>query len=312
MAEIRLRFTPADLVRTRVRLEADLRWETALSLDRLRSPEHLPRSPEPAPESAAWRSWARPRLGPWIGPLLAAAGPAERFPAFLDRLREDEHGPSAALLQRYHTEIIAPWWPAISAAVAADRAGRARTLAEAGLEGLLRRLTPTSRWQAPVLELPHPVDLDLDLAGRGLLLVPTYFGSAQPVVVDPPAGPVVLVHPIAAPARRPLRPAESPARRSPGIDALLGSTRAAVLQALSDGCTTTELAERVGVSAATASQHATVLRGAGLISTRRRGPAVLHVVTDLGSAVLRTSGSEARGPRALVGPPGRAAHGGRR
>ena len=40
-------------------------------------------------------------------------------------------------------------------------------------------------------------------------------------------------------------------------------------------------------SLAAASQHASVLRGAGLIVTRRQGGAVLHVLTPLGAELLQ-------------------------
>ncbi len=43
----------------------------------------------------------------------------------------------------------------------------------------------------------------------------------------------------------------------------------------------------MGISLAAASQHASVLRNAGLITTRRRGSAVLHVLTPLGAELLR-------------------------
>jgi Helix-turn-helix domain len=61
----------------------------------------------------------------------------------------------------------------------------------------------------------------------------------------------------------------------------------AQLSAIAQGCTTTELADRVGISLAAASQHASVLRDAGLITTRRQGSAVLHVLTPLGAELLR-------------------------
>ena len=44
----------------------------------------------------------------------------------------------------------------------------------------------------------------------------------------------------------------------------------------------------MGVSLATASRHASVLRNAGLISSRRLGGSVLHSLRPLGSDVLAT------------------------
>jgi DNA-binding transcriptional ArsR family regulator len=70
------------------------------------------------------------------------------------------------------------------------------------------------------------------------------------------------------------------------LAALLGTTRSAALEILTVPCTTTQLAGRLGVSLATASHHATILRDAGLVTTRRHGSAVLHVVSPLGLGLL--------------------------
>jgi len=67
---------------------------------------------------------------------------------------------------------------------------------------------------------------------------------------------------------------------------LLGRTRATALEIIGAGCTTTELAGRLGVSLASASEHAATLRDAGLVHTRRHGSAVLHTLTPLGMALL--------------------------
>ncbi|MGW6529449.1 winged helix-turn-helix domain-containing protein [Streptomyces venezuelae] len=56
------------------------------------------------------------------------------------------------------------------------------------------------------------------------------------------------------------------------LEELLGRTRAAVLEEVADGCSTTDLARRVRLSASSASQHATVLRKVDLITTGRDRP----------------------------------------
>jgi DNA-binding transcriptional ArsR family regulator len=76
------------------------------------------------------------------------------------------------------------------------------------------------------------------------------------------------------------------ARPSRELATLFGTTRAAVLAAARGGATTTELAERLHVNASSISRHTTALRGAGLITTRRRGASVLHTVSPLGTALL--------------------------
>jgi DNA-binding transcriptional ArsR family regulator len=86
-------------------------------------------------------------------------------------------------------------------------------------------------------------------------------------------------------------------RRSP-LDALLGRTRAAVLDAIAAApCTTSELARRTGTAVPSASQHAAVLRAADLIVTRRVGRAVRHTLTPFGAGLLDANapGSTASG-----------------
>jgi DNA-binding transcriptional ArsR family regulator len=89
----------------------------------------------------------------------------------------------------------------------------------------------------------------------------------------------VLVYPVA----RDLH-VTSAGKRSPA--ALLGRTRAAALEVIAGGCTTTELARRLGISAASASAHATVLRDAGLAVAQRHRNSVLHTASALGVELL--------------------------
>ena len=67
---------------------------------------------------------------------------------------------------------------------------------------------------------------------------------------------------------------------------MLGPTRAAVLRALAEPRGTAELAYEVGISPASASEHAKVLRDANLIETRRQGRSVRHSLTPLGRTIV--------------------------
>jgi DNA-binding transcriptional ArsR family regulator len=49
---------------------------------------------------------------------------------------------------------------------------------------------------------------------------------------------------------------------------------------------TTELAQRIGVSLPTASHHLSVMRESGLITSRRSGSTVVHHLTTRGAALL--------------------------
>ncbi|MFJ6837028.1 hypothetical protein [Streptomyces sp. NPDC091209] len=92
--------------------------------------------------------------------------------------------------------------PLIRALVDADRTARSRALLRHGVDGLLHSLRPTVDWSPSVLTAPDPVDRDLHLAGRGLLLVPSVFGRPTPVTLVDAA----LLHANTCPDRPPRRP----------------------------------------------------------------------------------------------------------
>jgi DNA-binding transcriptional ArsR family regulator len=162
-------------------------------------------------------------------------------------------------------------------------------LAEGGLDRLLGTLHPGLWWRPPVLELreaPTQPVTEHDLAGRGLDVVPAVFCRGVPEIFLPPGGPAVLIYPAGADPTTTPRAAPADRAVPDGLADLLGQTRAAVLAALAGGSTTGELARKLRISPAGASQHATVLRRAGLILSTRRGNSVLHTLTPLGSALL--------------------------
>jgi hypothetical protein len=195
-------------------------------------------------------------------------------------------------MRTYRDVAIVPYWARIQAAVEADRGRRARAVLDGGAEGLLDSLRPAMRWNAGVLEVAHyPVSRELYLDGRGLLLVPSYFCARTPVTLLDPALPPVLVYPVERLGGLNISADDTApdAERESGreaLAALLGRTRAAVLEVVDAGCSTGEVARRLGISAAAASQHATVLRNAGLLVTRRERNTVLHTLTPLGRAML--------------------------
>ncbi|KQX28505.1 ArsR family transcriptional regulator [Streptomyces sp. Root63] len=226
----------------------------------------------------------RQRAGLSAGPRQQDPGAGRASAALPAALMEGRAEPLARLigaLRSYHHAAVEPYWPHIRASVEADRAVRGRALLDGGADGLLATLPPMIRWRSPVLEADYPFDRDLHLDGRGLLLQPSFFCRGTPVVYRDPSLPPVLVYPVANPG--------APAFAEPGpwLGRLVGHTRSAVLSSIGNGCTTSELARRAGVSLASASQHASVLREAGLVLTLRHGSSVLHTLTPLGGSLLR-------------------------
>lgn len=209
-------------------------------------------------------------------------------------------------LRSYHHAAVAPSWRWISARVEGDRTHRCHAQWRGGTEAMLRTFDRAEsaggaevadgagasrhtgvgiRWRAPVLEVDYPKDADIRLEGRGLLLVPSYFCRGTPVALADPALPPTLVYPAGRGTPGRGCPLEAASTRH-HLAQLLGHTRAAVLQSLGGDCSTSELAARAGVSLSSASEHAAVLRRAGLISSVRRSNRVHHALTSTGLTLL--------------------------
>ncbi|HEY4024006.1 MAG TPA: helix-turn-helix domain-containing protein [Pseudonocardiaceae bacterium] len=314
---LRIHFSPNDIARTTVADEPDPLWEVLLSL-------HLLQNRDGAVVFDRWRQQARtsrqlPRLTAlapprgyspdFLTPAEAATGleagvaalvhtPKTRLRTELNKLSTkrrlagwgsdlaDGHPKTldelAVSLRGYYQDAISPHWPTVRAAVATDRASRLNAIHTGGNQRLLATLHPKARWLAPILEIHgRHVTGDLYLNGRGLRIVPSYFCWRAPTVLEDTTLPPVLVYPI---DRQPAPTTTIHPNNSPLV-ALVGATRTEVLIA-ADGCTTTDLAARVGISPASASYHATILRNAGLLATKRVGSSVQHTRSDLGEALL--------------------------
>ncbi|MFD5886495.1 ArsR/SmtB family transcription factor [Streptomyces sp. NPDC060334] len=194
---------------------------------------------------------------------------------------------------------VAPYWDRISRRLEAECEARGRTAMTGGVERLLATLHPKVVWNSPVLEIHDGPDREIRLDGRGLLLCPSVFlpGRAGLVVEsERESAMAALVFSVSASSPRDSDVWDAPADTSAeALSALVGQTRAAALRTLTAACSTSQLAERLGISSAGASQHTAVLRHSGLITTRRVRNNVLHTVTPLGMALLdgRLSGGPA-------------------
>lgn len=187
-------------------------------------------------------------------------------------------------MRAYHDLVLAPMWPAIEEAVAAELARRTWQLATQGVEATLNALHPQIRWHDGAVQVDSDVDADIDLGGRGLRLVPSIWSRPGVAVgwTEP-----TLDYPLSLLDRN---PAYAAADR---FAAALGATRARVLCTLTGEHTTTELARALGISTSSASMHASALRDAKLVATRRDGQAVRHVMTDLARTMVATTATAA-------------------
>ncbi|MGY1503544.1 ArsR/SmtB family transcription factor [Streptomyces sp. QTS52] len=188
----------------------------------------------------------------------------------------------AGALETYFETTLRPHWPRMRALVGADVDARTRALLDGGVQKLLDGLAPLARWRDPVLEVDYPVDRDVFLNGRGLLLVPSFFCWRRPTAPADPALPPVLVYPVAK------QPWDLAQTWGTGAARLLGRTRAAILSAVArrDGRTSSDVAHAVGVAPSSTSYQIAVLRESGLVSSHRTGKYVVHTATPLGLRIL--------------------------
>lgn len=185
-----------------------------------------------------------------------------------------------------YATLVQPTWQRLEGAFRAEVAYRGALLVDGGLGATLTSLFPGSRWDGAVLEVdePHPgTVLDYKLNGRGLLLQPSVLWTGGPLRAAAPDGRLILTYAAAGD----LACLGDPVEGDP-LAELLGRTRASVLRQLTEPHTTTQLASRLRISAASASEHAKALRRAGLVQTQRVGIAVHHVCTSLGRYLVAT------------------------
>ena len=151
---------------------------------------------------------------------------------------------------------------------------------------LFADIHPEVSFAEDTLRIDMPYEVTADLAGRGLLFVPSAFTWPRPAVsVEPPWQPF-LVYPA-----RGIGALWEPGRAAPpaALAALLGARRATVLRALQAPRSTTELAAALDLSPGSVSQHLSVLREAGLVHGHRVGRSVLYVRSPTGESIVQES-----------------------
>jgi hypothetical protein len=217
---------------------------------------------------------------------LRRAYEGRAFPAVLEPLLEDPARALPALadlFRAYWERALAPHWPRIRALLEGDVLHRARRLADGGASLLFADIHPEISFAEDTLRIDMPYEITADLAGRGLLFVPSAFTWPRPAAsVEPPWQPF-LVYPA-----RGIAALWEPGRAAPpaALAALLGARRAAVLRALHAPRSTTELARALELSPGSVSQHLSVLRDAGLVHGHRVGRAVLYVRSPTGEQLV--------------------------
>jgi len=318
---LRIHFGSTDLARTTVASSGDVLWEILMGLhtlqERAKEPpfddwrhiirSRIPESLHPLFELAPPRGYSVDFITPTWGEddvsrameAVLSTSPervtgdfaelaATRRTPFFEKYSEGDTTivlrEITAAMTEFFDLAIAPYWKQISHDIDADRARQINVLGSHGVERLLESLHPHARWNHPVLEIEGYVDQDLHLGGRGLVLIPSFFCRHHPMTLKDPERNPILIFPVSR--RGGLLAGSAEPEGVQPLVGLLGRTRAAVLRATIDGCSTTDVASTADISPAAVSHHTKVLRAAGLITTERDGYAVCHRITELGLNLL--------------------------
>jgi Bacterial regulatory protein, arsR family/Family of unknown function (DUF5937) len=203
--------------------------------------------------------------------MIADGSPAQPLRRYLD-------DPSATVdaladqLREFWRLALEPHWTRIHSLLEADLLYRSRRLTEGGVELLFADLHPRVAWNDDGVEVTMEYADRVELAGRGLVLVPSAFGCDKPsTMTEPPWQPTMVF-----PARGIGLLWETALAPPDALVKVLGRSRATLLGNLDAPRTTTELAERLEMTPGGVSQHLIALRDAGLVSARRNGRQVLY------------------------------------
>jgi DNA-binding transcriptional ArsR family regulator len=217
--------------------------------------------------------------------LTYPAGPPAEAKPFVD-------DPGAALegladqMRTFWDAVIEPQWSRLTAILEAEIALRARRLVATGSVSAFEGLDPTVTWHGDELQV-HPTvkaPADIDLAGRGLLLIPSVFAWDVWPRNDPPWDPALTYQP---PGIGDLWTTER--ARGDALATLIGQRRATILRELDRPAATLTIARRLEVSPGGVSDHLSVLHRAGLVTRRRDGREVVYSRTVSGDTLCASA-----------------------
>jgi DNA-binding transcriptional ArsR family regulator len=187
--------------------------------------------------------------------------------------------------------LLEPEWHTLRAILERDVVYRAGQLTSRGWAAALGDLHQELSWEDGRIVLHKMAgEADAALGGRGLLFVPSVFIWPKLALGLDPPWPPALVYPARGVAALWEQPGRARAGAATALDRLLGPSRAAILIALEEPASTTQLVATLSQSLGAIGDHLAVLREAGLISRARSGRSVLYRRTPVGDALAAADG----------------------
>jgi DNA-binding transcriptional ArsR family regulator len=189
------------------------------------------------------------------------------------------------VLRQYWDAALRDVWARIRGLLEADIAHRAGLLTTRGLGATLGDLHGTARWHGDRLEVDTRRTETCELAGRGLLLMPSAFSWSRAAAITRVPWQPTLIYPARGVSTL-WEPSEEPGETT--LARIIGGARARLLAELDVPRSSSDLIRRTGLSAASVSEHLTALRAAGLTTSRRDGRYVLHTRSPRADALLNS------------------------
>lgn len=258
----------------------DLRVLRGLVNSRLWTPDCL----TPRPTTSAPRIGAEFQALRLTDPAVLRAELIEHhgeLPGVFDRPDSELVDVVADALEEYWSMVVAPYWDWIHRTLETDVAFRGRRIVQHGFRRALGEISSSLDYCEGTLTVSGPVDRVEEVAGNGLVLIPSMFSSrvAMPRL---PGQPMLMYA-----ARGQGAMWESFHGEPASLAGLIGKRRAQLLEVLAEPASSTQVAARLGVTASAVNQHLRALQSAGLLISFRNGRSVSYRRTTIADALVR-------------------------
>lgn len=186
----------------------------------------------------------------------------------------------------YWDAAIAPYWSRMCAVLESDVSYRLSRLLNEGLYGLMGDIHPDVALEGNELRIRKGLHRDATYTASAMTMVPSIFAWPTVTLEDGTADIFGLTYPARGVGLVWEGLGERMESERDPLASLLGRTRSAVLRLAAVPMSTTHISQELGQSPAAVSQHLSILRDTGLLTSRRSGKSVLYSQTPLGGSIM--------------------------
>jgi len=196
-------------------------------------------------------------------------------------------GQLAETLWDYWDAVIEPYWTKMCAVLEDDVSYRVGAQVNGGLYALLEDLHPEVSLEGNLLHIDKPKHTTATYEAHSMTLTPSIFAWPGLILDDGEGERFGLTYAARGVGRvwEGLSAMDRTEDEDP-LAALLGRTRATILEMTAVPLSTTQIAHQLGQSPGSVNQHLSVLRGSGLVVSRRSGRSVLYRQTPLAQSMI--------------------------